>query len=146
MLLKKDHNFLPNRLTVLTHTLQQLISGLSLMALTTIGAMTLPASAQNSLPLEVADQHPLVLAFKPCVSAIGLERDLPLAKSVPVMESTGHLYQLNDVGRIRDGYRHSLYVSADGKQIYIIQIGGFAGTHKAFGPLDPKLHCPAPKK
>ena len=146
MLLKNDDDFSLQRLTVLTSTLRQLISGLSLLTVTTLGAITLPASAQNLLPLEVADQHPLVLAFKPCVSAIGLERDLPLAKSIPTMESTGHLYQLNDVGRIRDGYRHSLYVSADGKQIYIIQIGGFAGTQKAFGPLDPKVHCPAPKK
>lgn len=131
---------------MLTRTIQQFAGGLSLLALTTLGPMTLSASAQYTLPLEVADQHPLVLAFKPCVSATGLERDLPLANPAPAMESTGHLYQLNDVGRIRDGYRHSLYVSADGKQIYIVQVGGFAGTYKVFGPLDQKVHCPASKK
>lgn len=131
---------------MLTRTLQQLASGLSMIALTTLGPIALTAFAQSSLPLEVADQHPLVKAFKPCVSAVGLERDLPLANPAPDLSGPGHLYQLNDVGRIRDGYRHSLYVSADGKQIYIVQIGGLAGTHKVFGPLDPKMHCAKPSK
>lgn len=130
---------------MLTRTLQQLASGLSMIALTILGPIALTASAQTSLPLEVADQHPLVKAFKPCVSAVGLEHDLPLANPAPDLSGPGHLYQLNDVGRIRDGYRHSLYVSEDGKQIYIIQIGGFAGTHKVFGPLKPQHAC-APMK
>ncbi|MFZ6818954.1 hypothetical protein [Undibacterium sp. Ji22W] len=131
---------------MLQRTIQHLASGLSMIALTTLGPIALSASAQTSLPLEVADQHPLVKVFKPCVSAVGLEHDLPLANPVPDLSGPGHLYQLNDVGRIRDGYRHSLYVSADQKQIYIVQIGGFAGTHKVFGPLNPKMHCAKPAK
>ncbi|MBR7800520.1 hypothetical protein [Undibacterium fentianense] len=91
--------------------------------------------AQLPLVPEINDQHPLVQALKPCVSAIGLQVDLPLANPVPVLSAPGHLYQLNELGRIRDGYRHSLYVSADQQLIYIVQVGGLAGTSKIFGPV-----------
>lgn len=131
---------------ILKQTVKHVASALGMIALTTLGPIVLSASAQSSLPLEVADQHPLVKKFQSCVSAVGLEHDLPLADPVPDLNGPGHLYQLNELGRIRDGYRHSLYVSEDQKHIYILQIGGFAGTRKVFGPLDPKVHCSKPAK
>lgn len=89
----------------------------------------------------VDNKNPLVLAFQSCVSPVGLTRELPHAATMPTMESAGQLFQLNDTGKIRDGYRHHLYVSADKKKIYIIQIGGIAGTSKAFGPLNQQFTC-----
>lgn len=109
---------------------------------TTLGLVTLSANAQQLPAIEIANQHPLVKAFQACVSATGLERDLPIANPEPKLDAKGHLYQLNEVGRIRDGYRHFLYVSPDGKTIYIQQVGGIAGTSKYFGPLDATKHCP----
>ena len=113
-----------------------------LTVFTTLGLVTLSANAQQLPAIEIANQHPLVKAFQACVSATGLEHDLPTPNVLPKFDSKGHLYQLNEVGRIRDGYRHFLYVSPDGKTIYIQQIGGIAGTTKYFGPLDPAKHCP----
>lgn len=113
-----------------------------LTVFTTLGLVTLSANAQQLPAIEIANQHPLVKAFQACVSATGLERDLPIANPEPKLDAKGHLYQLNEVGRIRDGYRHFLYVSPDGKTIYIQQIGGIAGMTKYFGPLDATKHCP----
>jgi len=57
------------------------------------------------------------------------------------LEAAGKLYVLGDMGAVSDGYKHSLFVSGDGKVIYIVQVGGIAGTYKVFGPLDPAMDC-----
>ena len=111
------------------------------LILATLGTIMTPAFAQVNLVPEVADSHPLVIAWKPCVNARGLEMELPLADPIPAISAPGKLYVLNDLGKIRDGYKHSLFISADGKQHYILQVGGIAGTIKVFGPIDPKLRC-----
>lgn len=113
-----------------------------LTVVTTLGLVTMSANAQQLPAIEVANQHPLVKVFQACVSATGLERDLPMANPEPKLDAKGHLYQLNELGRIRDGYRHFLYVSPDSKTIYIQQIGGIAGRITYLGPLDPAKHCP----
>jgi hypothetical protein len=107
-------------------------------------AMTLmtPNTDQHK-EVVIDNKNPLVLAFQSCVSPVGLTRDLPEVAAMPTMEKDGQLFQLNDTGKIRDGYRHQLYVSADKKTIYIIQIGGIAGTSKAFGPFDSTFSCAA---
>lgn len=115
----------------------------NIVALTTLGPIAMSASAQQDPPVEVKDQHPLVKVFKPCVNATGLLVDLPVADPQPAYESSGHLYQLNELGRIMDGYKHFLHISADAKQFYIVQVGGIAGTQKVYGPLDPNNPCPA---
>jgi hypothetical protein len=118
-----------------------IMSSAKILVLSTLGPLAMTAIAQTTLVPQAIDKHPLVEKFKPCISPIGLTRDLPLADPMPKLEAPGRLYVLGDMGAIRDGYRHSLYVSADGKQIYIVQVGGFAGTYKIFGPLDPNLDC-----
>lgn len=103
------------------------------------------ASAQNpwqTLATEVKADHPLVKQFQGCVSAVGLNTDLPLLEKTPSISMTGTFLRLNDTGRIRDGYVHTLYVAPD-KTMYIIQVGGIAGTQKFFGPLDAAMKCPA---
>lgn len=123
--------------------LKKIMNTAKILALSTLGPIAVSAVAQNGLPTIPLDTHPLVEKFKSCVSPVGLTRELPLADPFPNVEAPGHLYVLGDMGAIHDGYRHSLYVSADGKQIYIVQVGGFAGTYKVFGPLDPKMDCSA---
>ncbi|GGX08844.1 hypothetical protein [Undibacterium macrobrachii] len=142
--MKNDH--------VLTY--RKLTAFVNILALTTLGPIAMSASAQQKMPTELPidvslgapadtkDQHPLVKVFQPCVNATGLVVDLPLADPVPAYESSGHLYQLNELGRIADGYKHFLHISADGKQFYIVQTGGIAGMQKVYGPLDPKNPCP----
>lgn len=103
----------------------------------------LPKNVALDAPADTKDQHPLVKVFQPCVNATGLVVDLPLADLVPAYESSGHLYQLNELGRIADGYKHFLHISADAKQFYIVQVGGIAGIQKVYGPLDPSNPCPA---
>ncbi len=103
------------------------------------------ASAQypwQASATEVKTDHPLVKQFQGCVSAVGLNIELPLVEKAPNLDATGSLLRLNDVGRIRDGYIHTLYVSPDRKTMYIIQVGSFAGTQKVFGPLDAAMKCP----
>ena len=114
----------------------------NIVALTTLGPIAMSASAQQNSPVETKDQHPMVKVFQPCVNATGLVVDLPLADPQPAYESSGQLYQLNELGRIRDGYKHYLHISADTKLFYIVQTGGIAGTKKVFGPLDPSNPCP----
>jgi hypothetical protein len=120
---------------------KKIMSTAKILALSALGPLSISAVAQNTLTPIPFDNHPLVRKFKPCISPVGLTRDLPLADPSPKLEAPGHLYVLGDMGVIRDGYRHSLYVSGDGKQIYIVQVGGFAGTYKVFGPLDPSMDC-----
>lgn len=115
----------------------------NIVALTTLGPIAMSASAQQNPPVELKDTHPLVKVFQPCVNATGLLVDLPVADPAPAYESSGHLYQLNELGRIMDGYKHFLHISADAKQYYIVQVGGIAGTQKVYGPLDPNNPCPA---
>jgi hypothetical protein len=112
--------------------------------LTILGPLAMTAIAQTTLPAftpVIDDKHPLVLQFKDCVSAVGLEQELPLLAGKATILEKGSFFQLNDIGRIRDGYRHTLYVSPDQKTIYIIQAGGLAGTQKVFGPLDRNMKC-----
>lgn len=112
--------------------------------LTMLGPLAMTAIAQTTLPSFTAvvdDKHPLVLQFKDCVNAVGLTQDLPLVEGTASILEKGSFFQLNETGRIRDGYRHTLYVSPDQKTIYIIQVGGFAGTRKVFGPLDRNMKC-----
>ncbi|MBC3881962.1 hypothetical protein H8K35_10265 [Undibacterium sp. LX40W] len=112
--------------------------------LTMLGPLAMTAIAQTTLPAftPVVDyKNPLVMQFKDCVNAVGLTQDLPLVEGKPTILEKGSFFQLNETGRIRDGYRHTLYVSPDQKTIYIIQVGGFAGTQKVFGPLDRNMKC-----
>ena len=118
-----------------------IMSTAKILALSTLGPLAMTAIAQTTPLPPPFDNHPLVQKFKPCISPVGLTRELPLADPIPKLEAPGRMYTLGDMGAIRDGYRHSLYVSADGKQIYIVQVGGFAGTYKVFGPLDPSMDC-----
>lgn len=123
------------------HTYRKLKALVNIVALTTLGPIAMTASAQQNPPVETKDQHPMVKVFQPCVNATGLVVDLPLADPQPAYETSGRLYQLNELGRIHDGYKHYLHISADAKQFYIVQIGGIAGTQKVFGPLDPSNPC-----
>ncbi len=124
-------------------TYRKLRTLVNIVALTTLGPIAMSASAQQNPPVELKDTHPLVKVFQPCVNATGLLVDLPVADPQPAYESSGHLYQLNELGRIMDGYKHFLHISADAKQFYIVQVGGIAGTQKVYGPLDPNNPCPA---
>ncbi|MBC3832337.1 hypothetical protein H8K33_12505 [Undibacterium amnicola] len=124
-------------------TYRKLRTLVNILALTTLGPIAMSASAQQNPPVELKDPHPLVKVFQPCVNATGLLVDLPVADPAPAYESSGHLYQLNELGRIMDGYKHFLHISADTKQFYIVQVGGIAGTQKVYGPLDPNNPCPA---
>ena len=124
-------------------TYRKLRTLVNIVALTTLGPIAMSASAQQNPPVELKDTHPLVKVFQPCVNATGLLVDLPVADPQPAYESSGHLYQLNELGRIMDGYKHFLHISADAKQYYIVQVGGIAGTQKVYGPLDPNNPCPA---
>jgi hypothetical protein len=120
---------------------KKIMSTAKILALSVLGPIALTAVAQNTLAPIPFDNHPLVQRFKPCISPVGLTHDLPLADPFPKLEAPGRLYILGDMGAIRDGYRHSLFVSGDGKLVYIVQVGGFAGTYKVFGPLDPSTDC-----
>lgn len=124
-------------------TYRKLRTLVNIVALTTLGPIAMSASAQQNPPVELKDTHPLVKVFQPCVNATGLLVDLPVADPAPAYESSGHLYQLNELGRIMDGYKHFLHITADTKQFYIVQVGGIAGTQKVYGPLDPNNPCPA---
>ena len=124
-------------------TYRKLRTLVNIVALTTLGPIAMSASAQQNPPVELKDTHPLVKVFQPCVNATGLLVDLPVADPQPAYESSGHLYQLNELGRTMDGYKHFLHISADAKQYYIVQVGGIAGTQKVYGPLDPNNPCPA---
>ncbi len=124
-------------------TYRKLRTLVNIVALTTLGPIAMSASAQQTPPVELKDTHPLVKVFQPCVNATGLLVDLPVADPQPAYESSGHLYQLNELGHIMDGYKHFLHISADAKQFYIVQVGGIAGTQKVYGPLDPNNPCPA---
>ncbi|WP_372017088.1 hypothetical protein [Pseudoxanthomonas sp. 10H] len=43
---------------------------------------------------------------------------------------------LNDTGVVADGFRHTLVVDkANDRQGYIVQVGGFAGMRRVFGPF-----------
>ncbi|TXI96496.1 MAG: hypothetical protein E6Q34_01070 [Burkholderiaceae bacterium] len=117
----------------------------NILITTLLGSLMMTASAQNpwqTLATEVKADHPLVKQFQGCVSAVGLNTDLPLLEKTPSISMTGTFLRLNDTGRIRDGYVHTLYVAPD-KTMYIIQVGGIAGTQKFFGPLDAAMKCPA---
>ena len=121
--------------------LKKMMNSAKIVALSTLGPIALSAVAQNvTLPM-TTETHPLVEKFKPCVSPFGLTHDLPLAEPFPNLEGAGKLYVLGDMGAVSDGYKHSLFVSGDGKAIYIVQVGGIAGTYKVFGPLDPAMDC-----
>lgn len=124
-------------------TYRKLRTLVNILALTTLGPIAMSTSAQQNPPVELKDQHPLVKVFQPCVNATGLLVDLPVADPQPAYVSSGHLYQLNELGHIMDGYKHFLHISADTKQFYIVQVGGIAGTQKVYGPLDPNNPCPA---
>lgn len=103
-----------------------------------MGAISMQSQAQAPKPSgnsAVEPEHHLVKHFQSCVNAVGLTKDLPLADPAPQFDPNIKLDPLNDIGKIRDGYRHFLYVSADEKTLYIVQIGGIAGLRKVFGPL-----------
>lgn len=112
---------------------------------TLLGSISMVASAQNNWQAsatEVKANHPLVQQFQSCVSAVGLNVELPFLEKAPTLDPKATYLRLNDTGRIRDGYIHTLYVSQDQKTMYIIQVGGLAGTQKVFGPLDVAMKCP----
>lgn len=103
-----------------------------------MGAISMQSQAQHptqSGNSAAEPEHHLVKHFQSCVNAVGLTKDLPLAEPAPQLDPNIKLHPLNDIGKIRDGYRHFLYVSADEKTLYIVQMGGIAGLRKVFGPL-----------
>lgn len=51
-----------------------------------------------------------------------------------VADRAGEL--LNDTGVVADGFRHTLVVDpANGRQGYVVQVGGFAGMRRVYGPF-----------
>lgn len=116
--------------------IQKILSASVLFA----GVMSMQSYAQhsvNSTGAAAEPEHHLVKHFQACVSAVGLTKELPLADPAPQFDPAIKLHLLNELGKIRDGYRHFLYVSANEKEVYIVQIGGIAGLRKVFGPLKP---------
>ncbi len=115
---------------------QKILSASVLLA----GVTSMQSYAQHSAKSTsgaAEPEHHLVKHFQACVSAVGLTKELPLVDPAPQFDPTIKLHLLNDVGKIRDGYRHFLYVSANEKEVYIVQMGGIAGLRKVFGPLKP---------
>lgn len=59
-----------------------------------------------------------------------------------VADQAGEL--LNDTGVVADGFRHTLVVDKiDGRYGYVIQVGGFAGMRRVFGPFPLRGCAPA---
>lgn len=99
------------------------------------GVISMQSQAQDQVNNAAEPEHHLVKHFQACVSAVGLTKALPLADPAPQLDPGIKLHLLNELGKIRDGYRHFLYVSANEKEVYIVQTGGLAGLRKVFGPL-----------
>jgi len=50
--------------------------------------------------------------------------------------------QISDSGTTLDGYSHWLYSEKNKKTVYVVQIGGIAGTRHVYGPF-PEAQCKA---
>jgi hypothetical protein len=76
------------------------------------------------------------LYFQRLVDAYGVPRSWQENTQVAdaVADEVGEL--LNDTGVVADGFRHTLVVDkADGRYGYVVQVGGFAGMRRVFGPF-----------
>ncbi|MBS0224919.1 MAG: hypothetical protein JSS25_01080 [Proteobacteria bacterium] len=50
--------------------------------------------------------------------------------------------KISDSGTTLDGYSHWLYLAKDKQTVYVVQIGGIAGTRHVYGPF-PAAQCKA---
>ncbi|UWX04030.1 hypothetical protein H1235_00360 [Pseudoxanthomonas sp. NC8] len=105
-------------------------------------ALILAFAVSPAPPPATSDQTPApilsceALYFQKLVNAYGVPRSWQENTQVDggVADDVGEL--LNDTGVVADGFRHTLVVDkADGRQGYVVQVGGFAGMRRVYGPF-----------
>lgn len=73
-----------------------------------------------------------------------MSASLPVATSFPSGEELGDwipLWPADGANHLADGYRHWLRLHKSTNMVYIVQVGGFAGTRTIYGPIPADKDC-----
>lgn len=113
-----------------------------------------PPVEQGGLPpLAVAASRPedpaavwaesLARRYASCFTAMGPVEGqaFPTAAREPDPQRVVARADLPVDSMVSDGYRHWLLVDGPGNAVYVVQVGGFAGTRTVYGPLPVDLSC-----
>ena len=78
--------------------------------------------------------------LSPFVTPMGIQQSWPVIERLPraLERDFGVVFPQDAV--IFDGYQHSLVMDIERKSTFIIEVGGFAGTTRIYGPL-PLPQC-----
>lgn len=80
-------------------------------------------------------------AFQPCVSPLGVSRELAERKTPQLPQGRLAFIPLLQPTVISDGYVHFLHVDRERGEVYVTQVGGYAGLRTIYGPLSLRSHC-----
>ena len=80
-------------------------------------------------------------AFQPCVSPLGVSRELAERQTSQLPEGRLAFIPLPHPTLVSDGYVHFLHVDRERGHVYLTQVGGYAGRRTIYGPLSLRSHC-----
>lgn len=79
--------------------------------------------------------------FQGCVGPLGVSREVAERKSAQLPEGRLTFIPLPHSTLVSDGYVHFLHVDRERGQVYLTQVGGYAGMRTVFGPLSLRSTC-----
>lgn len=110
----------------------------SLLLLILLGGGTAPAVHNSAALIACTAQR-----LKPFVDPLGIKQSWPVAEELSPQFHNSFGTLISDQGPVADGYMHTLHVDVGERKAYVVELGGFAGRRKVYGPL-PVAVCAAP--
>jgi len=103
------------------------------------------ARAQLKEPVSRAD-HDLVASvskrLSDCFTTVGVKGEFALAPALPAESELVAITLLPATGpAVNDGYAYWLALHVSRTQVYVRQVGGFAGAQRLYGPIDINARC-----
>jgi hypothetical protein len=119
--------------------------GLVAVAFATLASASPCAHAQLKEPVSRADRDLLASVSKrlsSCFTTVGIKGKFALAPALPSESELSAVTLLPATGpTVNDGYAYWLALHVSRTQVYVRQVGGFAGAQRLFGPIDIKAGC-----
>ena len=111
-----------------------------------LAAVAGSAAVAQLVPPRTPNERALVRAvsrsMSSCFTALGPKRAFPVAPSTPPQSELLAAVLMGASGpRVSDGYNYMLLLPGPSNSAYVVQLGGFAGSHTVYGPLPLQTQC-----
>ncbi|WIT13375.1 hypothetical protein PFX98_07120 [Paucibacter sediminis] len=119
--------------------------GIVSLALAAMAVTSPCAHAQLKEPTSQSDRELVASVSKrlaSCFTSLGVKGAFALTPTLPAESELAAVTLLPATGPVvNDGYAYWLALHASRKQVYVRQVGGFAGAQKLYGPIAIDAQC-----